>query len=119
MALRRAAFFEMAGQLNLHHHCKRTVVNWRMIAIFVLVNMVQHGSAAATVIGVILLVKRTAKGVAYGYHHASHHYNRPSGAWRRMVRPRTLVLNGVDRKLPWRLSNRPGWFQPWLPLRAS
>src|SRR4029453_6566080 len=33
------------------------------------------------------------------YHHASCHFNRPIVAWRRMVRPRTLVLNEVDREL--------------------
>ena len=47
--------------------------------------------------------KRTAKGVTHGYHHASHHCNsRHSAVWRGLVRPRTLVLNEVDRKLPWR-----------------
>jgi hypothetical protein len=35
-----------------------------------------------------------------------------------MVRPRTLVLNEVDRELPWRVSNPPGWV-PALLTRAD
>jgi hypothetical protein len=61
------------------------------------------------------LVKLTATGVTYGYDHASHHYNHPSGDWRRMVRPRTLVLN----ELHW-AGERLIWAQQaWLMAYTS
>jgi hypothetical protein len=42
--------------------------------------------------------KRSAIGATNGYQHASHHCSRHSAAWwRRLVRPRTLVLNEVFR----------------------
>jgi hypothetical protein len=39
-------------------------------------------------------------GATHGYQHASHHCSRLTSAFRRrLVRPRTLVLNEIDRKM--------------------
>lgn len=47
--------------------------------------------------------KRSVIGATNGYQYASHHCSRRSAAWRRrLVWPRTLVLNEVARDQLWR-----------------